>query len=83
MAEPEVIAIRRFIVHLQQVVYMDISVEAKTAEEAIELASASDGIPGPMVYGAFGLADVDESGEWTAIAVSDINGNEVWSETRG
>lgn len=70
----------KYTVHLTQTVSTAVNVEAGSPEEAVELAYDSPDMPGSMTYGAFGDASVDESGEWMAVAVTDGNGEEVWSD---
>lgn len=70
----------KFNVHLIETVSTVVTVEADSYDEAMELAYDSPDMPGGITVGAFGQASVDEDGEWTAVAVSDENGEDVWRE---
>ena len=69
----------KFRVYFQQLVSTSVEVDAVDPVDAIEVASKSGDMPGPMVHGAFGVASVDESGEWTPVVVIDVAiGKPVW-----
>jgi hypothetical protein len=72
----------RFTVSLINTVSAAVEVEADTYDDAIEKAFESDDMPGPITYGAFGQADVDE-GDWQPYSVYDEAGRTVWSERQG
>ena len=66
-------------VHMTLTVSTTVTVEADSPGQAMELVYDSDDMPGPMVYGAFGQASVDEAGEWEPVAVYEGD-EEVWSD---
>ncbi len=59
-----------------------VEVEADSPDEAMEDVYNSDKMPGSITYGAFGGADVDESGDWAPTEVM-CDGKVVWSEESG
>ena len=71
-----------FSVHMTMTVSAIITVEAGDVTEALENVYGSPDMPGPMGYGAFGQANVDEAGEWNPVAVyQDGNHNvPVWED---
>jgi hypothetical protein len=69
-----------FKVSLTKTVSTMVEVEAKTADEAINLAYDSPNMPGSITVGAFGGAGFVDDGEWEPYSVEDETGETVWTE---
>lgn len=71
-------------VYINQVVSACVEVEAESVEEALDTYWTSDDMPSGITVGAFGYgASVDESGDWTADEVVDMNGVTLWRDATG
>lgn len=72
----------RYSVHLVQTVSTTVEVEADSVDKALDQVYDSPDMPGSITHGAFGQASVDESGEWSPVAVyeSDNWDKPVWED---
>ena len=73
----------KYSVHMIQTVSATVEVEADDVADALEKVYDAPGMPGSMVYGAFGGDNsADEAGEWRPVVVyaGDNYDKPVWED---